>query len=311
MKLVDIEKNALWMARRIHSNFEQDDLGVVGGTVKKKVDASDFIRLSDRCLISEKGLCNINSHKELRPLPIKEYDIPYRLSIKTLRENLPHISFASGLSVANPVVRLSMYDIVLKDIYDCTLSDLRDKPKLPIVNWVESGTALDIYSVCIEDFRAQEKRPSWCLRLSDMAEKCNYFTRTKDGYYTMLSSDKIAQHLSPIMSSYAHGVEWDTDFATLIVTTNPIDSNRKIVIAGGNHWLGTLAANALINLVKKIPQKGISFRNTIESMAWLGEIVKKENLENFQVIIRVTDDFTLEGKHEINVYITGVFSLPS
>lgn len=312
MRLKDIEKKALRMARIIHSNFEQNDIGIIGGTVKKKMgEESDFIRMSDRCLISREGLCNINRHKKLQPLLVDEYDIPYRLPVEILTKKFPHISYASGLAIANPVVRLLMYDIAIENIYDCSLNDLKNKPGLPIVNWVESETVSEMYSVSLEDLRAQEKRPAWCLQLSSMAEECNYFARSKDGYYAKLSSDKVAQYLSPIMSSYAHGIEWDTDFATLIVSTNPMYPDRKIITAGGNHWLGTLAVNALINLVKKIPQKGISFRNTMESMAWLGEVVEKENLENFQAIFRVTDDFTLEGKHEINVYITGVFSLPS
>ncbi|MCK5474990.1 MAG: hypothetical protein KAI71_00220 [Candidatus Pacebacteria bacterium] len=312
MKLKDVEKKALRMARIIHNNFEQSDIGIIGGTVRKETsEGNDFIRMSDRCLISREGLCNLNRHRDLQPLLLDEYDISYRLSVETLIKKFPYISYASGLAIANPVVRLLMYNIAIDDVYDCTLNDLKDKPRLPVVNWVESETVSEMYSISLEDFRAQEKKPNWCLRLSDMAEECDYFARSKDGYYVKLSSDKIAQYLSPTMSSYAHGIEWDIDFAILTVTANPLNPKKKIVAAGGNHWLGTLAANALINLVKKIPQKGISFRNTMESMAWLGEVVEKEELENFQAIFRVTDDFTLDGNHEINVYVTGVFSLPT
>ena len=312
MKLKDIKKNALWMARIIHRNFEQGDIGIIGGTVRKKESKeNDFITMSDRCLISREGFCNINRHKALQPLPIEEYDIPYRLLVEILIKKFPYISYASGLAIANPIVRSLMYDITLKNINNCTLNDLRDKPKLPIVNWVESGTASEMYSVSLEDFRAQEERPSWCLQVSDIAKKCKYFVMSKDGYYTMLSSDKMVQYLSHSMSSCANGMGWHTDFGTLIVTTNPRTQDRKIVIAGGNHWPGTLAVNAFINLVEKIPQKNIFFRSIMESMAWLGEVVKNEELENFQAIFRVTDNIKLNGAREIDVYIIGVFSLPS
>ena len=310
MKLIDIEKNALSMARTIHRNFGFSDIGIIGGTISEKSKDNDFIRISDRCLISKKGFCNINCHKKLQPLLIDEYDIPYRLSIKTLREILSRISYASGLAVANPIVRLLMYKIALENIHDCTLNDLRDKPRLPVVNWVEPETASGLYSVSLEDFRGQEKRPNWCLIVSGIAEKCKYFTKSKDGYYTMLSSDKMAQYLSRFMISCASGVGWHMDFGTLTVTTNPENPDRKIVIAGGNHWPGTLGINAFINLVEKIPQINISFTSMIESMAWLGEVVKNEKLENFQAIFRVTENIKLNGTREIDVYIIGVFSLP-
>lgn len=317
MRQKDVEKNALRMARKIHKIIEQGKIGIIGGTVKEKnKETNNVIRLSDRCLFgkdgsSEQGFCNKNVHFGLNPLDIQEFDIPFCFPIENLQKILSDISYASGLSVANPVVRLLMYQVLLENLYTCTLRDLEHVPRLPVFIWVEPETPIEMLSVSIEDFRVREVRPSWCLRLSSMAKKCDYFTRTKDGYHAKLSPDKIDKYLSNIALSYATGEEWHGDFATIIVTKNPLDESKKIVAAGGNHWLGTLGANAVINLVTKIPEKGIIFRNTVESMAWLGEVSEKQNLENYQVMISVTYRIGLDGKKEIDVYITGVFALPS
>ena len=48
MKLKDVEKKALRMARIIHNNFEQSDIGIIGGTVRKETSAGhDLTRMSE------------------------------------------------------------------------------------------------------------------------------------------------------------------------------------------------------------------------------------------------------------------------
>lgn len=313
MKLRDVEKNAVWMGRELHKILDPDKIGVIGGTVRtgnKYKRLSDIVRRADKCVLGERALYNIHRHPQLSSVKVAECDIPYQWGRMVLNENLPEICFGTGLSIANPLVRLLMYDITTDEINTVSLADVKNRPRLPLVNWVERDTAPKDYLVPLEDFRIRGRRPKWTLRTTAFAEKCKYFARAKDGFYRELEPDQAREDFSRYTGSHANGIEWDTDFGLLIVKRNPANPEKKILIAGGNHSLGTWALQGLINLVEKIPEKNTVFDKTIDSMAWLAQVIKAENLDEFLAVVRVTDSYLVTGQRVIHPYTLGIFSLP-
>lgn len=316
MNLVKQEQSALWIARRF-SKILESGIGIIGGTISERDESLNTIRHSDRCLVSAEGLCNKHHHRHLPDVGIIECEIAYRSDLKFLRKILSEVSYVSGLSVANIVTRLLMHGMSLENLNSASFDQVKDISLLPIVVWPERGTSQEMYSIPIEDFRVmRENRPDWCLWRSPVAEKYGCFVHSKNGFYKKLSVDEMKKRASKFISPYAHGGEWDTDFALLGIMNNPyaIKDNpnveiKKIVMAGGSHWLGTFAANAMMCLVEKVPEKKTVFKKTVSSMAWLGEVVRREKLDNFQAIIRVTDNFQLDESREIDTEVTAVFPI--
>ncbi|MCK4592645.1 hypothetical protein KAT63_04380 [Candidatus Parcubacteria bacterium] len=309
MNLWEQEKSALRIARRF-SKILECGTGVIGGTVSERNELLNTIRPSDKCLVSAEGLCNKHHHRHLPDVGIIECEIAYKSDLEFLKKILSEVSYVSGLSVANIVTRLLMHGMPLKDLNSASFAEVKNTPLLPIVVWPERNTPQEMYSMPIEDFRVmREDRPDWCLWRSPVAEKYGCYVRSKDGFYKKLSVDEMKKRASEFISPYAHGGEWDVDFAILAIVNNPYAKGKKIVMAGGNHWLGTFAANAMMCLVKKVPERKTIFEKTISSMAWLGEVVERENLDNFQAIIRVTDNFQPDGSRKIDAEVTAVFPL--
>ena len=310
------EQFALWIARRFN-RILGSGTGIIGGTVSKRDELLNTIRRSDKCLVSAEGLCNKHHHKHLFDVGIIECEIAYRSDLKFLKKILSEITYVSGLSVANIVTRLLMHGMSLEDLNSVSFAEVENMSLLPIVVWPERETPEEMYSVPIEDFRVMRKnRPKWCLRRSPVAEKYGCYVPSKDGFYKKISVDEMKERASKFMSPYAHGGEWHLDFALLGIIDNPyaikdsLDAEiKKIVMAGGNHWPGTFAANAMMCLVEKVPERKTVFEKTISSMAWLGEVVKRENIDNFQAVIQVTDNFLPGGKRKIDAEVTAVFPL--
>ena len=309
------EQSALWIARRF-SKILESGTGIIGGTVGRKDETLNTIRLSDKCLVSAEGLCNKHHHRHLPDVGITECEIAYRSDLEFLKKILSEVSYVSGLSVANIVTRLLMHGMLLEDLNSASFAEVKNTSLLPIVVWPERDTPQEMYSIPIEDFRVMQERPKWCLWRSPVAEKYGCFVPSKDGFYKKISVDEMKKRASEFMSPYAHGGEWHLDFGLLGIMDNPyaIMDNpdaeiKKIVMAGGNHWPGTFAANAMMCLVKKVPERKTVFEKTISSMAWLGEVVKRENIDNFQAVIQVTDNFLPGSKRKIDAEVTAVFPL--
>jgi hypothetical protein len=313
MKLRDVEKNAVWMGRELHKILDPDKIGVIGGTIKKGrkyQNLADILRPSDKCVLGERSLCNIHRHPQLSSVKVAECDIPYQWGKMILEQNLPEICLGTGLSIANPLVRLLMYNITTDELNTVSLADVKNKPRLPLVNWVERDTAPEDYLTPLEDFRIQGRRPKWTLRTTALAKKCRYFARAKDGFYRELESEETKENFSRYTGAHANGTEWDTDFGLLIVKRNPENPEKKILIAGGNHKLGTWALQCLMNLVKGFPERNTIFERTIDSMAWLAQVIKAESLDEFLAVVRVTDSYLVTGERVIYPYTLGIFSLP-
>ena len=307
------EQSALWIARRFNKILESG-IGIIGGTVSKRGESLDIIRRSDKCLVSAEGLCNKHHHKHLFDIGIVEYEIAYRSDLKFLKKILSEVSYVSGLSVANIVTRLLMHGMSLEDLNTSSFAEVKNTSLLPMVVWPERETPEEMYSVPIEDFRVmRENRPNWCLLRSPVAEKYGCYVPSKDGSYKKISVDEMKKRASKFLSPYAHGGEWNLDFALLGIIANPYatkdDPDAEIIMTGGSHWLGTFAANAMMCLVEKVPEINTVFEETISSMAWLGEVVKREKLNNFQAVIRVTDKFQPGGNRKIGVEVTAVFPI--
>lgn len=306
MRANAIEKKAVHTAQTIWKEFLSGGIGVVGGTVKKA--RGSVIRTSDRCLISRKGDCHLYRHPTLPPNSLTEYCIGYQPQKEEIEGILKDVVYCSGLAVANPIVRFLMYQIDLENLNKASLKEIARKPRWPAINTIEPARYHSgMYSVPLEEFRIREKRPNWCLKL--VKSNFPYFAPSKDGFYQQVSEERIKKYMKYWISN-AHGVEWITDYAILAKVPNPADPDRSIVICGGNHWLGTLGANALISLTREIPGKKMVFRNVTNSIAWLGEVLEREKIGNFQAILRITDDFLPGGKREISVSCQGIFALP-
>lgn len=299
------------MAKLVHRDLG-DGFGMIGGTAKTDASLDDLIRDSDRCVVSKTGLCNKRRDSQVPEIRVTECDIPFKPSAEFIKANFPNVSLISGLSTANPFARKMMYDVSSEEVNTCTFKGIKNKALLPVVNWIRPEVSEDMLEIPIEEFRKwTENRPKWISIFSKKAYQLRYYTWLKNGYFGYLPPDKVKEKVSHSMYSHALGTENDLDFGMLVFTQNPFAPDKKIVLVGGNHWLGTLAISAMINLVKEMPEIGKYFKNPYRSMAWLYQVVEKEKLENFQAIFRVTESFTLEGKGEIEVYIVGVFSLDS
>ncbi|MCK4799645.1 hypothetical protein KAS31_01585 [Candidatus Parcubacteria bacterium] len=310
MNLLEQEKSALRIARRFNKILECGT-GIIGGTVGKKDGELDTIRLSDRCLVSARGVCNRHHHRHLPDVGITECDISYKPDLEFLKKIFPEISYVSGLSVANTVMRSLMHGMPFENLNSASFDEVMNTSLLPIIVWPERDTPEKMLSVPIEDFRTmREDRPKWCLRRSPIAEKYGCYTCSKDGFYKKLSDDEI-ELSSEYMSPCANGVRWILDYALLGIVNNPYAAEKQIVMAGGNHWPGTFAANAMMCLVTKVPEKRTIFRNTVSSMARIAEVVEKEGLDNFQVLLRITDDIQFNGDHEINIDVISIYPIPS
>lgn len=312
MRQQNEEKMAISMAKIIHSHLESG-LGMTGGVAKENSPLDDLRRASDRCLVSQNGFCNRRRHPQVPEICVTECDIPYMPKLEFIRNCFPEVNLISGLDVANTFARRIMHEVRLEDINTCTFNDLGDKALLPVVTGLRPEVSSEIRNVPIEEFRGWKKeRPKWILKFSEKAPEYKYYTWLKNGSFGHLPLEEMNK-VSSAMYPHATGIENDLDFGILVIKTNPFSPDKKIVMIGGCHWLGTLAISATINLVREMPELGNGkvFKNPYRSMAWLNQLAQKGKLENFQAIFRVTESFALDGRSEVEVYPVGVFSLDS
>lgn len=305
------EVMAIKIAKLIHRDMG-DGLGMTGGTAKTNiVNIDDLIRKSDKCIVSKTGLCNLHKHPEVPEIRATECDIPFKPSAEFVKANFPNVRLISGLAVANTFARKILHpELPLEELNTRTFNDIERMESLPVVNWVRSEVPESILETPIEEFRAwASSRPKCILKMSKSALESKFYTWTKNGSFTSLPAKDVEEKVSGSMFPHALGTENDLDFGMLVFNQNPFAPDKKIVLVGGNHWLGTLAISAMINLVGEMPEIGKCFKNPYRSMAWLWRLVEREKLDNFQAIFRVTESFTLDGKAEVEVYIVGVFSL--
>lgn len=305
------EEMAVNMAKLFHRDLG-DGLGMTGGTAKTNiVNLDELIRRSDKCIVSKTGLCNKRKHLRVPEIRVTECDIPFKPSSEFIKVNFPNVRLISGLAVANTFARKVLHpELPLEELNTCTFNDIERMKSLPVINWVRPEVPESILETPIEEFRVwATSRPKWILKFSGNALQYKYYTWAKNGYFVKLPAEDVEEKVSRSMFPHALGTENDLDFGMLVFTKNPFAPDKKIVLVGGNHWLGTLAISAMINLVKEMPEIGKYFKNPYRSMAWLWRLVEKEKLDNFQAIFRVTESFTLDGKAEVEVYIVGVFSL--
>lgn len=151
----------------------------------------------------------------------------------------PKVSLVSGLDVANTFARRMMHDVQIEDLNICTFNELEEKALLPAVTGLRSEVPQEIWNIPIEEFHGWKKeRPKWTLRLSKKALECEYYTWLKNGSFGLLPRDDMDK-VSGAMYPHATGIENDLDFGTLVVKTNPFSPDKKIVLIGGCHWLGT------------------------------------------------------------------------
>lgn len=311
MRVSREEEMAIKMAKLIHCDLG-DGLGMTGGTAKPNiVNLDELIRKSDQCVVSKTGLCNKYRNPEVPEIRVTECNIPFKPSLEFIKVNFPNVRLISGLAVANTFAKKMLHPgLPLEKLNTCTFSEIEHMESLPVINWVRPEVPENILEKPIEEFRIlTTSRPKWILKMSKDALKSKFYTWAKNGYFVKLPAKDVEEKASNSLFPHQLGTENDLDFGMLVFTKNPFAPDKKIVLVGGNHWLGTLAISAMINLVKEMPEIGKEFKNPYRSMAWLWRLVEKEKIENFQAIFRVTESLTLNGKAEVEVYIVGVFSL--
>lgn len=300
------------MSQRIFKIINQyQGLGVVGGTAIKK--KKGFIRESDRQLVCPKGVCHIHRHPQLPSIDIVEYTIPYQMPPEAIRQILPRVSLVSGLCIANPVARYLMYNFPLEEINKISLEEALKSPRLPLIIDTEPED-ISGYVKKMEDFRVDSQRPHWIFKMANYDFShlgYPWFAKTKDGHYRKIGCKKARNFLPRYYIPVANGVEWMVDYGILTVLPNPLKKQKKMVIIGGNHWLATFALGAMVALAPRIPEENAKIEGIKQSMAWLYKIIQREQIENFQALIRVTDTFYPERDHRIDLDILGVFSLDS
>lgn len=297
-------QKAVKMANELLREIQQG-IGVVGGT-KRKGDKGT-IRETDRALL--KGLSSKHRDKQLPEVDIEEFDLPYKTDPKKIEEIFPDISYISGLSIANPAARLTMHKVLPEDVSIVTLEELVNSPRVPVIaDVLESKEKW--YSYKAEDFRVTLDRPHWILKIVnyDFPEMgYPWITKGKDGNMRIIPPEKSKKYLTRELVPVATGTEWIVDYGILARLPNPFNPQKRLVLAGGSHWLSTFAINSMLYLVKRISEMNTELEGAVDSMSFLFDALNNSKGKPFMAVFRITDNY-FPRMRKIEISPLGVFT---
>lgn len=307
------EERAFRMAQGINQFFQQPNvIGVVGGTERSKEATEEQRRQAlspiDYCAIGEFGACNQFRDKRISPVNIPVYNAVFdsigeQLACEIAGKNL----YLSGGFIANKASALTMARVSPEKINEVTVGELVTNSTVPATFDIAplEAQARD-YETSREVFRKGSGR-NWIFKVVD--PEARYFLPAHTGYI-QLEQEKVRKYLKAWIPS-ATGTDWIVDFGALARVPHPTNNGLEVIGAWGCHKWGTFALNAAIMLAHEMLTIKTGVVGINETMSFLYDVVKGENLKYYEMIVAVLNRIVvLEGfTRELTIAPVGIFEV--
>ena len=314
---MDAKEKAFEMAKGLNEFLQQSNIiGVVGGTERNEEATNEqkgkALSPIDFCAIGDFGACNLFRDPRLPEIKIPVYNAVFDSPGEVLAQEIASKNlYLSGGFIANKATALAMSKILPEDINEISIEELIATSTVPATFDI---APLEVqrgdYEVSREAFRKGLGR-NWILKVVN--PEARYFLPTITGLgYIQLEPEKVKKYLKAFIPS-ANGADWPVDFGALAKVPHPANHELEAVGAWGCHKWGTFALNAAMMLAHEMPTIKTRMSGINETMSFLYDVVKGENLKHYEMIVAVFNRQIVSKKftRELTIAPVGIFEVLS